>query len=151
MKIYFDYETVKQFAVSKAQEMKNENFDCVVAVVRGGLTIAHIIAKELRLPVGVFYPKEQHLYLPTGPNSKILIVEDLIAEGRTTKIIHKFFKDFEYKYYPFLVDANYKKEDFDYYSIKTKDWIVFPWEDFNKMQEGDRGLFRDKTDLYGKS
>jgi hypoxanthine phosphoribosyltransferase len=150
MKKYIDYETLKQKIFEIIPALEKENFDVVVAVVRGGLTIAHIVAKELRLPVGVFYPGDEFLYLPKNTGKKFLIVEDLIALGRTTKQIHNFFKDYDYKYYPFLIDANYNDNDYDYYSIKTKDWIVFPWEDFEKMPEGDRGLFREKTDNYGK-
>jgi hypoxanthine phosphoribosyltransferase len=152
MKKYLDYETLKSKLIEKAEELRKENFDCVIAVVRGGLTNAHILGKELMLPVGVFYPKERFLYVPEGvpKNGKFLVVEDLIAEGRTTKIIHSFFKDYNYKYYPFLIDYEYQDNDYDYYSIREKDWIVFPWEQVEKVQEGDRGFFREGTDAYGK-
>jgi hypothetical protein len=89
-----------------------------------------------------------------------VIIEDLVAEGRTffnakitMDMLNKCSKPhepkFEYKFVPLLVDANYP-HDFDIYGLKSPIWVVFPYEEFDKMKEGDHGLFRAGTDVYGK-
>lgn len=150
MKKYLEYEDMKQIIYDKIPELKKENFNEVVAVSRGGVSIAQIIAKELKLPMGYIFPGPERLNLYNQCAQKILIVEDLVAQGRTTKIVHKIMEDqvIKYKYMPFLVDAEYTDTDYDYSCIKTSDWIVFPWERFEQVQEDDRGLFRDQTDKY---
>lgn len=131
-------------------------FDEIVAVVRGGLTAAHYIAKQLRLPVGVYYPSNDaystpRLILAKKKAGKLLFVEDLVAQGRTHAELYKFMKGFpevDWHFMPVLVDGKYEK-NFLMQCLKTDDWIVFPYEKYDKMQEGDRGLFRMKTDKYG--
>jgi hypoxanthine phosphoribosyltransferase len=137
----------------KIEEYK---FDEIVAVVRGGLTAAHYIAKQLRLPVGVYYPSNDayntpRLILAKKKANRLLFVEDLVAKGRTYDELYKFMKGFpgvEWHFMPVLVDGEYKG-DFPFQCLKTDEWIVFPYEKFDKMQEGDRGLFRMNTDVYG--
>jgi hypothetical protein len=56
---------------------------------------------------------------------------------------------FNMAFMPVLVDENYTKDAFLLQAIDTSDWIVFPYEKFESMNEGDRGLFRYNTDSYG--
>jgi len=131
--------------------------DEIVAVSRGGITIAHIMAKALNKKIGYFFPDRPEYISATKDPKKIIIVEDLIAQGRTSKIIRDYFekKDIKYYFIPFLVDKKYWDNANDIYKeiwatyLISSDWIVFPWEEFDKMPEGDRGLFRDGTDSYG--
>ena len=58
-------------------------------------------------------------------------------------------KGLSWMFMPILVDANYKTE-FPLECLRTSEWIVFPYEEFDKMQVGDRGFFRDGTDKYAK-
>ena len=130
--------------------IKRFNPDEIVAVVRGGTIPATIIAKMLRKPLGVFYPGNTPKYYSHEPNpSRIAIIEDLVAQGRTKLIVDEYFTNLgvEYLFLPILVDENYQGE-IDGYGLKTKDWVVFPWEEYEKVVEGDRGLFRDRTDKY---
>lgn len=131
--------------------------DEIVAIVRGGNIPATIISKILRKPMGAFWPGDkmysspEYMKFDEDRPYKIAIIEDLVALGRTKEIVEDYFNDFsdiDYKFIPILVDENYP-EYIEEYGLKTSDWIVFPWEDEEKVSEGDRGLFRDRTDKYG--
>jgi len=158
MKIYLSYEMFKNLCLAMAEEIitgiTGIEHDCIVPIMRGGMSAAHIIAKELNLPTGAYWPKEKMLSLP--PNcSKPVFVEDLVAKGRTYLGLMEYLyrKNLKFTYAPVLIDGNNKmfgEDTFPVYGMITKHWIVFPYEDFNKMNEGDRGLFREGTDTYGK-
>jgi hypoxanthine phosphoribosyltransferase len=130
--------------------------DAIVAIARGGLVPATIIAKIMRLPVSVFYPQTQSLHLVNHHAKRLVFIEDLIAQGRTYSMVSNFMNKYnegyaiktEWEFCPILVDADSPITP-RFYSIKTKDWVVMPWEDFDCMNEGDRGLFREGTDSYG--
>lgn len=156
MKRFITYEEMTALLDEQIPKIEAYGFDEIVAVVRGGLTAAHYIAKQLRLPVGVYYPSNDaystpRLMLAKKKANKLLFVEDLVAQGRTHAELYKFMKGFpevDWHFMPVLVDGKYEK-NFLMQCLKTDDWIVFPYEKYDKMQEGDRGLFRMKTDKYG--
>ena len=154
MKRFLTYEEMTDLLDKQIPYINSLKYDEIVAVVRGGLTAAHYIAKQVRLPVGVFYPandeNEARLILAKKSTKRILIVEDLVAEGRTYKEIFTFMKgqQLSWNFLPVLVDSKYET-NFHLQCLKTSDWIVFPYENYDKMNEGDRGLFRNKTDSYG--
>ena len=87
MKRYLSYPEFTALIDAKIEELKEQEFDEVIAVVRGGLTAAHYIAKKLQLPVGVFYPASEtrrgKLILENSKHKNLLFVEDLVALGRT--------------------------------------------------------------------
>lgn len=156
MKRFITYEEMTALLDEQIPKIEAYGFDEIVAVVRGGLTAAHYIAKQLRLPVGVYYPSNDaystpRLILAKKKAGKLLFVEDLVAQGRTHAELYKFMKGFpevDWHFMPVLVDGKYEN-NFPMQGLKTDDWIVFPYEKYDKMQEGDRGLFRMKTDVYG--
>lgn len=156
MKRFITYEEMTALLDEQIPKIEAYGFDEIVAVVRGGLTAAHYIAKQLRLPVGVYYPSNDaystpRLMLAKKKANKLLFVEDLVAQGRTHAELYKFMKGFpevDWHFMPVLVDGKYEK-NFLMQCLKTDDWIVFPYEKYDKMKEGDRGLFRMKTDVYG--
>lgn len=156
MKRFITYEEMTALLDEQIPKIEVYGFDEIVAVVRGGLTAAHYIAKQLRLPVGVYYPSNDaystpRLILAKKKAGKLLFVEDLVAQGRTHAELYKFMKGFpevDWHFMPVLVDGKCEN-NFPMQGLKTDDWIVFPYEKYDKMQEGDRGLFRMKTDVYG--
>jgi len=156
VKRFITYEEMTALLDEQIPKIEAYGFDEIVAVVRGGLTAAHYIAKQLRLPVGVYYPSNDaystpRLILAKKKAGKLLFVEDLVAQGRTHAELYKFMKGFpevDWHFMPVLVDGKYEK-NFLMQCLKTDDWIVFPYEKYDKMQEGDRGLFRMNSDVYG--
>ena len=155
-KIYLPYEFFKSLCLCVAEQIKKDikNVDEIVAISRGGISAAHIIAKELKLQMGYFFPRNNDsvLVLNKKDSKNIVIIEDLIAKGRTHQIVKNFFlnKDIKYYFVPILIDGNFSEYNFDIYGMKTKHWIVFPYENYNKMNVGDRGFFREGTDNYGE-
>ncbi len=155
MKLNLKYDILKEIIITQLPGIPNiEYVEEVVAITRGGITIAHIIAKELQLPIGYYFPDNKDIIFSGSPNF-IIIVEDLIAEGRTTRGLHNFMSRklpcIKYMYVPFLVDSGFKdKTAYDYSFFNTNEWVVFPWEVEEDVVEGDRGLFRKGTDKYGK-
>lgn len=132
------------------------------AVARGGFTLAHRVAYRLALPVGVFYPKQQLEVHPVQSSGTRVFLEDVIATGRTVHAIETFMAEQrtsypnannDYKIYPVVVDADCPKfAAVEYYnSLVSKDWVVFPYEDFYAVSEGDRGLFREGTSNNSKA
>jgi len=161
VKKFLDYESMTSLIDKQLPKIKEEGYDEVVAIVRGGLTAAHYIAKELRLPVGVYFPSNEErgcvLHKAKSGSRKLLFVEDLVAQGRTFEELFYFLSDSNvnhpnidsWDFFPILVDHN-DTHVFKYFGMKTSDWIVFPYEKYDKMDEGDRGLFRMQTDTYGE-
>lgn len=156
MKRYLTYSEFTTILDSIIDKVKDEGYQEIIPVVRGGLTAAHYIAKELRLPCGAFWPDiggVPFLMVTNRQHKKILFVEDLVAKGRTYYTINKDMTDnhpeFEQEFAPVLVDSSCPHH-FKYEGIRSEDQIVFPYEDIDKMNEGDRGLFRERSDSYGK-
>jgi hypoxanthine phosphoribosyltransferase len=134
----------------------------LVAVSRGGVTLAHRIAVRSGRPLNFYSPKTNTLAWP--PRLKTLVfIEDLVALGRT----HTQVKDMMGCWYrdtytenqnwffcPLIVDAKFAAQNqplpFKIYGSVESDWIVFPYEDYEKVHEGDHGLFRDGSGKYGK-
>lgn len=154
MKRLMNYTELDLLIESQVEAIRLEQYDEIIAVVRGGLTAAHLLAKKLRLPVGCYYPatleRKSFLFTSKPDSKKILFVEDLVAQGRTYSELQSHMKgsDYEWDFFPVLVDAAYS-HDFRFQGLRTSDWIVFPYEEESKVMEGDRGLFRIQTDAYG--
>lgn len=165
-KVYMDYEELKAVCLGIVDNIQanGDEFDEIIAVTRGGLTPAHIMAKQMRLDVGIFAPKHDNGQFPAGrlsmindDSKKILIVEDLIALGRTFDVVEKYMdyvqsfdSEFEWEYCPILIDDSYTKRDFKYFGFRSHNWIVFPYENEDSVVVGDRGLHRDRSDMYGR-
>lgn len=154
MKFELPYEDFKQTCIRLADELP-ESVTELIAVPRGGLSVAHIMAKRRNLPIGVYYPKDDHLKTVTTPssNSHYVFVEDLVAEGRTLASLNRRIQDEtrnhshqQWETCAFLVDGKYyasNKPMPDYYGLILYSWVVFPYEEDSKIQEGDRSLFRN--------
>lgn len=159
MKRYMDYEEFKSICLQIAHRVKDQEFDEVVAVMRGGLSAGHLIARELKISMGVWEPASGK-FMTTGdyPNGgKFLVVEDIIALGRTYGMMGEFAKQYpqhEFHFCPIVIDKGWWDASLQdtppHYGIVTDDWIVFPFEKMEHAVEGTRGLFRKREDKYGR-
>lgn len=163
MKIKLSYDVFYATCIKMAEKIRKYEPNEIIAVTRGGLSASHIIAKQLNLPVGVYFPATKTIAMNTNEyNSKVVFVEDLVAKGRTFDIIYDHMLElsfnphtFDWMFAPFLVDSNYERtEQFNKklltLGMTSYNWIVMPYEEEEKMVEGDRGLFRNGDDQYGK-
>jgi hypoxanthine phosphoribosyltransferase len=152
-KIELPHELFKALCIDLALKI-NERYqpNGLIAISRGGISAAHIMAKKLRLQIGYYFPKDELLipypgYVDSDP---LIFIEDLVAEGRTFLALKKFITSSEkysksiYDFVPILVDKDFDYP-FNFYGLKTGSWIVFPYEQSEKVIVGDRGLFRNRT------
>lgn len=129
----------------------------IFAVARGGLTPAQRIAYKLALPVGIYTPQARHFSHPwTSVIEPIILIEDVVAQGRTYNSIKErlAFVGNPWAFIPLVIDAAWARsgipfETYGYVSPKSE-WVVFPWEDLQHIQEGDRGMFREGTSANSK-
>ena len=153
-----------------AEKIKEYNPTHLCCVVRGGMSSTHVIARHLKKEVVCFDPKTETNFARflTNEDARLVFIEDLVAKGRTFDIIKSHMKlcsnelsmvkkELDWKICPVLVDHDYminSTDDFKdkllTYGMITKHWIVMPYEDLNATVEGDHGLFRDRSDQYGK-
>lgn len=130
------------FKLAKTIESSEEQFDLIVTMARGGLTIAHIISDFLKLPIASFtiksYAKMKQKSEPVithslggkMENKSILLLDDVSDTGKT------FFKGVDYmkklQVKKLKTAALYIKPQTtfvpDYYSKVVDAWIVYPYD-----------------------
>ena len=142
-KYYYSYSEFISDIKKLSTQIKKENFDTIVAIARGGLTIGHFLANSINLR-RVFAINSIHynntnkldtLDIFNIPNlsssKKVLIVDDIADSGETLSAVLNLLKE----KYPncsykssaiFYKDSSIIKPDF---TIKhTNKWIEFFWE-----------------------
>jgi hypoxanthine phosphoribosyltransferase len=154
-KIELSFEDYKAVCYQMTKKIKalNTKFIEVVAVSRGGMTPAYLIGKELRLDIGVYSPKARKLFTVNSlsKNDTILVIDDLVALGRTYKALKEDITLCNFIFCPFLVDGYYFEKypkEFPVYGMVSKEWVVFPYEDPSKVTVGTKGFrryFRDQV------
>jgi hypoxanthine phosphoribosyltransferase len=151
VKVYLEFEVLKGICYDMADRIAKWKPDYLVAISRGGTVPGTLIAKRLKMQLDYYIPAKKHITCHMGEGQRVVFIEDLVAQGRTLDQVRKMMKlDFPlsaWSYAPVLVDAKYNGK-FAMQGMTTSAWIVFPWEENEKVVEGDRGLFREGTDQY---
>ncbi len=121
---------------------KGERFDLVIGIARGGIPLAMVISDELgaRLDIitvksytGIRKRSTPHIMSTintTVKGRKILIVDDLIAEGATMGLAYGYFEKMGAKSIKTaaLFKKPWSKFEPDFYAKTVDRWVVFPWE-----------------------
>jgi xanthine phosphoribosyltransferase len=139
-KIYIKWEEFHQDVKNLCEKIKDSGqYDKIVAISRGGLIPAGIIAYELNIRnsaviniatyVGATHLKMDEVDKPEfvgKVDEKTLIVDDLSDSGQTFKVMRRQFPKGKYV----TVYAKEKgKAEVDIYAKDIPDnWIVFPWD-----------------------
>ena len=130
------------YKLAKEIEKTNKKFDLIVAIARGGMTIAQILSDFLSLPVATFtissykdlrQKKLSEIFFHVGGDVKdkhILLVDDISDTGKTFK------RSIEYLHKlgvssigtAALLVKPHSSQVPDYFVTKTGDWVVFPYE-----------------------
>ncbi len=138
---YYGYEMFREDMKELISKI-DFNPDSIVAISRGGLTMAHFlgIALDLRMVYSInatsFFNKvQQELRISNIPeihgNQRVLIVDDIVDSGTSmAKVKHILqevnttidFKTMSIFYKP---TATFKP---DFFLRETKDWVDFFWE-----------------------
>jgi xanthine phosphoribosyltransferase len=143
MKEFYSFKEFQKDIKSLTNEIKKYNPDCLVAIARGGLTLAHFLAESLNMRSvytinSIHYEGEKKLdtfeikNIPDLNNhKKIVLVDDISDSGETLKEIVDILKT-EYPNIEIKTCAIYYKltslviPDF---KVRVADkWITFFWE-----------------------
>ena len=143
MKYYYKYEEFIEDVNILSKEIKSYNPDCLVAIARGGLTLAHFIGEKLNIRDvftinSIHYEGEKKLdtfvikNIPDLENyKKIVLIDDISDSGETLKeiidILKTEYSNIEIK----TATIFYKKSSLvipDFKIKEAKNWIVFFWE-----------------------
>lgn len=147
------------FALSKKIRKTGKTYDRIVALARGGVSVAQTIADLLGIKHISVIQSELYTSIgekndtpiitqPLAANVKgehILLVDDLVDSGETLL----FAKNYLHAHGPLSVDCatlSYKPATKcmpDFTGQETKAWIIFPWET--------RETIQTLTDMWGKA
>jgi|TARA_Y100000310_G_C20703501_1_gene832311 adenine/guanine phosphoribosyltransferase-like PRPP-binding protein len=164
LKQSLDWVVFKEYLLSFADEHRGK-FDKVYGISRKGMVPATMLAIEWGMELGVCRMKDDGCMLDGSdymlgqsnypevkkyPNyfEKFLFVDDVVAQGRTIKKVRSAFQGCKYLT---IVQDKDSEERADHHLLlcDKEEWVVFPWERFDKVKEMDRGLYRDGTSTYG--
>ena len=145
---YYSYENFKNDTKVLIEKVKDSDFDAIVAIARGGLTLAHVMGEGL--DIRQVQSIRTELYDKTKKREalsifgkcefknakKVLVVDDISDSGDTLKAVMQHlkrdFKDIEFS----SATLFYKKSSIyepDYWINEAVEWIDFFWEsDFTK-------------------
>lgn len=125
-------------------QLQSEHFDAILAVARGGLIPGSMLANRLKIPLiysiqikSYCDQAQTEISICSEPhwadlqNKRILVVDDLIDEGKTIDCLIKLLKSHQITQYRIAVLIDKQKTSLvtpDYYSRVVKSWIAFFWE-----------------------
>ena len=142
-KLYYSYDLFKQDTQVLVNKCRDYEPDVLLAVARGGLTLAHLMAQALDMRNlyslnSIHYEGELKLdtfnvfNIPDVSHAKrVLIIDDIVDSGETMqeilKLLHEKFPNVEFK----LATLFYKNTAVlkpDYSVREANEWIDFFWE-----------------------
>jgi xanthine phosphoribosyltransferase len=140
---YYDYAHFLADAKALAAALKGERIDGVIAVSRGGLTLAHFLAmaldtRNIALISAVSYNGSRKLSAPKierppdlGGVKYGLIVDEIVDSGETLKAVLEALRD-RYPDAIFKSAVLFQKPSAsiraDFFARESDEWIDFFWE-----------------------
>ena len=140
---YYSYENFKNDTNKLIAQVKDSNFDAIVGIARGGLTLSHAVAEGLtirnvqtirtELYDSTCKRDELSIFGDCAFNNikKVLVLDDISDSGDTLKAVMEHFKT-EFKDIEFSsATLFYKKTSIyepDFWINEANDWIDFFWE-----------------------
>lgn len=146
-KRYLTWQEVDALCQRLADQLRGQKFDLFLAISRGGLIPAGLLAKRLKhfhvLVASVMYYDERDqrlehpvlLEFPAEPvlhGKTVLIVDDVWDSGQTIAFIEKIVVRAGGQ--PKVATLHFKPQRSevdghpDFYAEETQAWIVYPWE-----------------------
>jgi hypoxanthine phosphoribosyltransferase len=141
-KAYYTWEQVEGMTQDILRQIRDEKFDAVVGLTRGGLTPAVLVSQYLDIPMHTLkvslrdHAEQESLkVLDKLSGQRVLVIDDINDTGATINYIKEHW--IGNLTYAVLINNEASDADVDYSSIninKMEDdvWIVFPWEDWWK-------------------
>jgi len=143
LKYYYTYEKFIKDLQTLEKEVKNYTPDTILAIARGGMTLAHFLAERLNIRDvyalnAISYENEKKLgkpkifNIPNLKTKKVLIIDDISDSGETLydtlEILKEKYKNTEFKTLTLFYKEKTKLIP-DIALKKTDKWIVFFWDD----------------------
>lgn len=145
IKQFYTWEDYSALVLKLKQQIRSNEYDCVLGIARGGLVPAVELSHFLKKPLHILNWQTRDGTPPTSiptdiylaiKDSKILLVDDICDSGET---LHQIFEAGLGQYIKnvdvAVIHYNEAETLFvpDYYSIKINKvenpaWIVYPWE-----------------------
>lgn len=136
------WDTVYKDTSILASMLGDKKFTSIIAVTRGGLIPAAIIAQKLKLKVidtvclesytgkergSISLIKSSKTFSVDNKGEGILIIDDLVDSGNTVEFLRTMYPK---ACYAVVYAKPKKKELIDFYAVDVEQdtWIVFPWE-----------------------
>ncbi len=148
-KVHLTWDQIHDAAASVSRKIDASEHDTIVAITRGGMIPAAIIASELdiRSVVSITaksYDGDQQggLALSNLPDQqaiegkRILLIDDIVDSGVTMQAIKEWLIAHKAKKVTtaaLYVNAQ-KGQTVDYSHEQSHQWIVFPWEDLKNSK-----------------
>jgi len=141
-KAYYTWSQVEGMTQDILRQIRDEKFDAVVGLTRGGLTPAVLVSQYLDIPMHTLkvslrdHAEQESLkVLDKLSGQRVLVIDDINDTGATINYIKEHW--IGNLTYAVLINNEASDADVDYSSIninKMEDdvWIVFPWEDWWK-------------------
>jgi uncharacterized protein len=144
-KQYYDWGTIERMTQDLLRQMREETFDAVVGLTRGGLTPAVLVSQYLNIPMHTLkvslrdhagQESLDNLAKASSGCNKVLVIDDINDSGATINHIKTNWK-LDNLTYAVLInneasDATVDYSSIDINKIENDVWIVFPWEDWWK-------------------
>lgn len=127
-----------------ARNIKNNGikYDCILAISRGGLSLAHVLSIELDIKkvlticVSSYSNKQRsrlkYIYSPDRLDlcfeNRILLVDDLADSGKSIKYVKKKYNLLSMDTAVLYVKKNCKSDVSYSVEYNITNWIKFPWE-----------------------
>lgn len=115
-------------------------YNGIIAVLRGGFYIADAICRKYNLPLYYFNCKSYKGQTQSSievvdwdeiASGHYLIVDDIYATGKTVECVKEYYDHCTFDVYCLV--SNQVIDDIQYrYFIRPNNWVVFPWEKFDK-------------------
>jgi len=148
MKTYISWSKYIKALNKIVEYFKDEKFDVIVGLTRGGLIPAVYVSHAWNVPIMPFNPHSLHadgtprenIILPISSSvvRKVLIIDDLSDTGKTLSKCFEFFtnKGFVCSTTSVYIneDITEFKPDFTVFNSNNK-WIVFPYEFYENIDK----------------
>lgn len=142
--LYLDWADYGRMAYALTGKIRksNKKFDLVIGIARGGVPLAMVISDQLGVKIDIINvksytgirqrgkPKVLSTLTDGVKGRRILLVDDLIEDGNTMKMMTGYVKAMKPK--SLMTAALFVKPwsrfEPDYWHKTVDRWIVFPWE-----------------------
>jgi hypothetical protein len=147
-RIYLSWQDVDKMITGMLSRLQPFNFDMVIAITRGGIVPAAIIAERLAIQQVLvasvaFYEDEEHdldwpVFMQFPDDSLLrgqhaLIVDDIWDRGKQIMSVTERVKYAGGRSHSVVLHYKPHRSQFpdkapDLYGAQTEDWIIYPWD-----------------------